>query len=310
MRRTFRHEAEGRTWWVERTDATLRIGFSGDSEPAEEVLRTRRASTAKAAQEELATLVREQLAEGFTEVNAPSSNETADTFYVRLQAAWKAASPHVASEAWLASVRALPKALCERFHAEWKSATAPNLTWPEANARKAWLRMQAEFMPAPFLLVLRDARGDDLGLELLELVPREIPHLEAALLAMIESLPPPRFPGHLPTPGFTNAMVRFAFSPSSVTRLVQLTHSKEVNQATNAAFILARYPHLSRRDVLEALQAWLAFGAALRPLAHAESLLEHAVPELGMALHRDTKRPRTHAELGRLLTQAMTTPTR
>lgn len=305
MKRTFRNEAEGRTWWVELADATLRIGFSDDSEPGEEVVRTRRTSTPKAAQEELITLVREQLAEGFVEVNAPLSEEGADAFYARLQAAWEAASPHVASATWLASVRALPEALSSRFFAEWKLASAPNLTWPEANARKTWLRMQAEFMPAPFLLALRDAGGEDLGLEMVELLPREAPHLEAALLAMIESLPPPRFAGHLPTPGCTNALVRFAFSPTSVARLAELAHASDANQATNAAFILARYPHLSRRDVLEALQAWLSLGDALRPLALAESLLDHAIPHLGMALHRDAKRPRTRTELARLLTQAL-----
>jgi len=59
MRRTFRHEAEGRIWWIEVRESTLRIGFSEDSDPSDEVVRERRASTPKAAQDELAALIRE-----------------------------------------------------------------------------------------------------------------------------------------------------------------------------------------------------------------------------------------------------------
>lgn len=305
MRRTFRHEAEGRTWWIEVHESTLRIGFSEDSDPSDEVVRERRASTPKAAQDELAALIREQLAEGFVELNV-APTEDADAFYARLQQTWKSAAAHVPSELWLEQIRALSPALRERFHREWLSANERGLAWPEANARKAWLRMQVEITAAPFLLGLRDAH-EQLALEALERAPMSTPHLEAALLAMIESLPASRFHGHAPSPGCTNVMARFPFSPASVSHLASLAHSRDANQATNAAFVLARYPHLSRRDVLEALQAWLQLGDALRPLAHAEMLLAHAIPELGMALHRDAKRPQTREELARLLQRALTT---
>jgi hypothetical protein len=301
MKRSFRNEAEGRTWWVELVNATLRIGFSDDSEPGEENVRTRRKASAHEAREEFERLVHEQMAEGFAEVGA-APRETCDAFFLRLHLAWKSAAPHIASETWLHEVQALPEGFRDRMHREWSNARhRSDVPWPQAYEDASWLRMQIEVTRAPYLLGLRDPSAAPFSLHTLGGAPSDTPLLEEALLSLIES--PVPLDGFMP--GYTTTMCSFPFAAQSVMRLVELAHAADMHRASNAALLLGCSLHVSvlRAEIAEALLAWLSREDV--PSLHVNGLIEHAVPMLGYGLHRDRKRPRTRAELMRLLDRVL-----
>ncbi|MFO0685528.1 MAG: hypothetical protein U0234_25940 [Sandaracinus sp.] len=312
MRRTFRHEAQGRTWWIEVEGPSLRIGAASDAEPDDAFERARKLASPAAATKEADALVREQEAEGFVEVGAAAAPPLdAEAYFDGLAQSWRARAPEVDAARWRATVAGLAAPWRERLARELATLHAVKLPWPEQREQETWLRMQVAASPDAFLLALRDPRAWRFALEVLEgkttpsgYVPLASAHdLERALLSLITAPPAPAFDGDAPAPAHVVTLFRHPFGDASLTRLAELARSGDALAASNAALLLARYPALARDDVRDALAAWSARvdleGVALRSV-----VLEHAVAELGTALLGEGKRPRTHAELDALLARA------
>lgn len=313
MRRTFRHEAQKRTWWIELDGASLRIGAESDADPDDAFERSRKLASAAAAKKEADALVREQEAEGFAEVGAAPATPppSADAYFDGLLAAWRARAPDVDAARWREAIGRLPPAWRERLASELASLYAVALPGAEQREKETWLRMQASACPDAFLLALRDPRAWRFALEVLEgkttpggYVPLASAHdLERALLSLIVAPPAPAYEGDQPAPAHLTTVFRHPFGDAAITRLVDVSRAADPVQASNAALLLARYPALARSDVREALGAW-SRRLDLESIALRGVVLEHAIAELGVTLLRDARRPRTHAELDALLTRA------
>lgn len=260
MRRTFRHPTEGRTWWIEQKGRRLAIGFSSEDDP-EPVERTRDEGSEVAAARTLAALVAEQLADGFVEEVAPRAPAAA--LFDRCLAAWTERAPEVPARAWRDAVESLAPPLRERF-ADELSALGPPATWRD----RTWLRMQAPVQPTPFLLALREPSMSAFALWVLDafVVPRPLvgarvesmgaldhapperaPHLEAALLSLLEA------PTEASAEGAV-ALERFPYGAEPRARLRALLAVPDA-RSIGAARVLTQ--HLAHADVRVALADWL-----------------------------------------------------
>lgn len=306
QRRTFRHETERRSWWIEVELNVLRTASSSDDEPNEWTERTRPHATPDAALAAANQLIAEQLADGFEEQGAKvatTSNETPLEYFRRLARVWLDTDSTPASSEWLERASKVPAPYLAQCHAKLEELVVSE-DWRIQREVETWLRMQLPTLIDPLQLALRDPRfrvWSNVLTALEEVGPHRAELMEGTFISLIAFPPPPPYAGAHATPAHFRTIADTSFSTDALSQLGKLATHGDVNVATNAAFILAHSSKtLMGRSTLAALMEWNQSTGAhtLR-----DTVIEEAIQHLASSLKQPVPKF-TRSELARLLALA------
>lgn len=234
--------------WEARVDGTrLLLVFTDETDDSIERVRT--FSDGRKAEQELESLVREQLADGFVEVTPPAWR----AFLDELVSFWKQDCPHFDARALRDRVLALPDAeavvtqVMELGHKYVAERDGLRLDLDHAIEGKQWaaawlMRRGPDVLPALLLALRHHDEGGQTGVEVVlgELGSRDDDVLEA-LLAVMEHPPPNdwrsgRSAGHMPA--WLVAKLG-PFDDRVLGRLVAMLDAGDFRTSDAAAWVLA-----------------------------------------------------------------------